>query len=228
MPQLSVSPPRIPPVEILARGAFPLQERRKNPRGAIILPVRLRWLGPFALESEITHTLDAGRGGLLIVSHDQRSEGSPVWATLPYSSASAEAEPETPARVARCIAATTGGNFVGVAFDPFQAPANLRAMPAPPPKTPERRRHPRASLALCIRLTRANAPWPEETMTMNLSPTGLLFCSLRSYENGDRVIVSTFPSDSPSLAGKRRARIVRTAGIETDPRLQNFAAEFLS
>ena len=44
----------------------PGRERRGRPRVLLELPVRVRWLGPFGLETEITQTRNASRDGVLV------------------------------------------------------------------------------------------------------------------------------------------------------------------
>src|SRR5580704_18381192 len=76
--------------------AFRKNERRRLSRVPLELPVRLRWLGPFGLETEISQTINATSGGMLILSSQKRGEGSPVWVTFPYDSGNESPEPEIP------------------------------------------------------------------------------------------------------------------------------------
>ena len=167
-------PPEVsrPVIEPLA---FRKNERRRLSRVPLALPVRLRWLGPFGLETEISQTINATRGGMLTLSSQPRGEGSPVWVTFPFDSGNGSPEPEIPARVARCRAADSGMNAVGIRFE-RRRQLFMRF---------DRRQNPRVPIALLVRITQTDCDefgerfaqpsiaWPEETMTMDISPDGL-------------------------------------------------------
>jgi hypothetical protein len=193
-------------------------------------PVRVRWLGPFGLETEVSRTFNASRGGLLIFSNQPRGESSPVWVTFPYDAEMPSTEPEIPARVARCDASPGGLHAIGIRFERGR-PRNPQHMRT------DRRRHARIPLALFVRILHTecaaaesvihlNAPWPEETMTVDVSPLGLFFCTLRTYSADECLSLSL--SDGRWLeGGKHRARVVRVAGSKSDSPLAQVAAEFL-
>jgi hypothetical protein len=75
-----------------ALNASTQRERRRRPRVLLQLPVRVRWLGPFGLETEVTQTENVSRDGLLISSFNPRQLGSQLWATFPYDAAVAFTE----------------------------------------------------------------------------------------------------------------------------------------
>ncbi len=81
---------------------------------------------------------------------------------------------------------------------------------------PERRRSPRRTLALPIRVRQEQIPWFEETMTMDVSAESIRFQSTRDYEPGQFLIVSFDPPrSSPWPADKEyRSLVVR---VETVP-----------
>jgi PilZ domain-containing protein len=75
---------------------------RNHRRVRMRLPVRLRWSTPLGQKIELSKTLDASRGGLLLSTKEQHSEGAPLWVTFPYDASLADGQPEVPARVVRC------------------------------------------------------------------------------------------------------------------------------
>jgi hypothetical protein len=192
------------------------------------LPVRTRWLGPFGLETEVSRTSNASRGGLLIYSGQSRGEGSPVWVTFPYDSENEALEPEIPGRVARCQLTAEGMYAIGIRFERRRS-LFMRF---------DRRQNPRIPIAVLVRImqtecdssgespARPPAPWPEETMTVDVSPTGFLFCSLRIYA-ADQCLSVSLPDGRCLEGSERRARVVRVAGLKSDSPLTQVAAEFL-
>jgi hypothetical protein len=191
------------------------------------LPVRLRWLGPLGLESETLETLDAGRGGLLVSSREPRVEGTPAWVTFPFDAAASITEPETPAHVARSKTTPSGGFLAGIAF----ADRDNQTLPDTPVRGisggADRRHHARTRLALLIRVRGADASWPDDAMTMDFSRTGLLFCTLRIYEQGEHMTLA-LPRCAWLSGGDRRARVVRIATHPSEPRLLCVGVEYLS
>jgi hypothetical protein len=204
----------------LPRSQRPVVERRLHPRALLSLPVRLRWLGPLGLESETSETLDAGRGGVLVSSRESRAEGTLVWVTFPFDAAASAAEPETSAHVARSKTTPSGGNLAGFEF----ANGNRQARNHPLEK--DRRRRARTQLALPIRVRGADPSWPDDAMTMDISPAGLMFCTLRVYEHAELVTV-LLPRGAWISSGGRRARVARIASHPSEPRLLCVGVEFL-
>lgn len=214
--------------------SFSGEDRRGRPRAPLALPVRVRWLGPFGLETEVTQTLDAGGGGTLISSCQSHQEGSHVWATLPYDARAAATEAEIPGRVAHSKMTPAGTGLTGIAFDAQAVHSTDRLL-----KHADRRSQPRVPLALFVRVIRRPdarrpvhfahefAPWPEDTMTVDVSPRGMLFCTLRAYEPDERLSIA-LPNDRRSAVRERLARVVRVAESGSDSPLLNVAVEFLS
>jgi hypothetical protein len=208
--------------------AFRKNERRRLSRVPLELPVRLRWLGPFGLETEISQTINATSGGMLILSSQKRGEGSPVWVTFPYDSGNESPEPEIPGRVARCRSVDAGMYAIGIRFE-RRRQLFMRY---------DRRQNPRVPIALLVRimhtdcdqsgenLTRPPVLLPEETMTMDISPFGLRFCTLRVYP-AEKCISISLPSGQWLEGGKRLARVLRVGGTESGSPLVQVAAEFL-
>jgi len=191
-----------------------VREQRRHPRAQLSLPVRLRWLTPLGQLSEAAQTLDVCRGGLLVYRREFCGVGAMVWVTLPFDSTLALTEPETPARVVRVKMTPAGGHLVALQFE---APPRRRDTAGAAGRTfsgpaTEHRRRERIRLALPIRVRPADSPWPEETMTVDISEAGALFCTTRLYAVGDTVHL-TIPRGSFGgrwAAHKElRARVVR-------------------
>jgi hypothetical protein len=199
------------------------------------LPVRLHWLGPLGLESEILETLDAGRGGLLVASRELRAQGALVWVTLPFDAGSSTLEPEAPAHVARSKTTPSGGHLTGIAFannnkhslratdSEFSPNAPMVAIPG----GKDRRRHARTQLALLTRIVGGDPSWPDEAMTVDISRGGLLFCTLRVYEKGEIVRLAV-PHGTRHSARASIARVARIVSHPSQSQLQCVGVEFLS
>jgi hypothetical protein len=203
-------------------------ERRRYPRAPLNLPVRLRWIGALGQTLVHTQTLDVSRGGLLAPLELQRDQAfhlhSPAWATLPYDEANPQLQPETPARVAWHRHTPAGAFLLGLEFKSV-----LDAQPesAAPPGL-ERREHPRSTLAVPVRVHWAGSPWPEDSMTINVSGGGILFCARRLYAPGDEVTLTLPRGLLPGLASGGEdvpARVLRRSSL---PEHDCVAAEFLS
>jgi len=221
----------------------PRREGRHRPRVLLEFPVRIRWLGPFGLETEITQTRNASRGGLLVSSMSPRQTDSLLWATFPYDAAVAFTESETPGKVVRCNAANPPAHEIAIAFHRDDAIATDETLPpnelSRRAGRNNRRSHARIPLAFLIRISRIvraseyssaalESPlWPEETMTVDVSPAGALFCTLRIYEVGEQLVIAAQAGRKLS-GGERRARVVRIGRAGTDSPLTHVAVEFLS
>jgi hypothetical protein len=162
--------------------AIPLVDRRQHPRAQLSLPLRLRWLGPFRSEIEITQSLDVSREGLLFYRPEPCPLRSRVWATLPFDLGEESPQPETPGRVVRLKKTRTGGYLVGVHLE---NPRRRRAVSF----WPERRASPRVPLSLPIGIRTEGEPWSEESVTVDVSDVGLRFPSARVYSVGDSLRV---------------------------------------
>jgi hypothetical protein len=230
-----------------AAGISSSRERRHRPRVLLELPVRIRWLGPFGLETEITQSRNVSRGGLLVVSASPRQTGSLLWATFPYDPAVAFTESETPGKVVRCAEnfpiRDAPANTIAIEFHhhDLTSPSDALAQNNSSNRNGrnDRRLHARIALAFLIRVERSkqnstlppqeldSVRWPEETMTVEVSPAGMLFCTLRIYEAGELLVIAALPGRKLS-AGERRARVVRIARPFADSPLSHVAVEFLS
>ena len=187
-------------------GAVPAVEQRRHHRAQLRLPVRLRWLGPFGSQLQVTETLDVSRQGLLLHLAESCYPGVRVWVTFPYDSqAAGGAQAEIAARVVRVNEMRGGGSLVAVEFEKPEAR---------PPLAPEqeRRSSKRVALAVPIQVRLADTPWPEETMTLNVSDGGLLFQSPRLHFPGEALQV-VFPYGRWTSAGEIPASVVRVEAV---------------
>ncbi len=168
------------------------KEHRRRPRAQLNLPVRLRWFTPLRQLTEVTETLDVSRGGLRIYCQEPCRVGAVVWVTFPFDAALPLTQPETLGRVVRLTTTPTGGYYVALELEEPPtyrevASARTEAYLAP---AGERRRRARILLALPIRVRLSDSPWPEETMTADISDDGMRFYTTRLYAVGGTVYVA--------------------------------------
>jgi len=185
-----------------------LEERRKHPRAQLRIPVRVRWRGPLGMRLEQTHTVDVCRTGILVEKIERCIVRSQVWVLSPFESR-AGVQPETPARVARVELRDGRPGRVAIAFE---------TAPHPKPREvgDERRRYPRVAFALPIFVRPADSPWPEESMTQDLSPGGARFSTARIFARGDSILAK-IPWGDWEREGEVRGRVVRVEPQEILP-----------
>jgi hypothetical protein len=128
---------------------------------------------------EVTHTIDVSRGGLLLQRAEPCEVPARVWVAFPYD-ANGPAQPETPATVVRVERDSIGG---------FRVALKLALPPrhSPRPFATERRKHARFPFALPIFVRPPGAPWPEESMTRDISRSGVRFETAQLYKVGQDV-----------------------------------------
>jgi hypothetical protein len=183
-------------------------ELRKHPRAQLKLPARVRWRGPLGMRMECTHTLDVSRNGIRVQRNEPCESGSRVWVVLPFDPASgAGIPPETPARVVRVDSNNDAGYQVCLELE---LPSRISSRPA----DRERRACSRISFALRIFVRALGFPWPEESMTQNISRTGVRFESAHIDSAGDAVLAK-IPWGDWARAGEIPARIVRVENCAT-------------
>jgi PilZ domain len=177
-------------------------ELRKHPRAQLKLPARIRWRGPLGMRMESTYTLDVSRNGLRVQRNEPCESGSCVWVVFPFDAASASGPPpETPARVVRVESCAGAGYQVALQLE---LPSRITSRPA----DRERRACSRISFALPIFVRALGFPWPEESMTQNISRAGARFESAHIYSAGDAVLVK-IPWGDWARTGEIPARILR-------------------
>ena len=177
-------------------------EMRKHPRAQLGMPARIRWRGPLGMRMEITRTIDVSRDGVRVPRSDSCEIGSRVWLTFPFdSNASTAAQPETPAHVVRVERNSQRGYDVSLQLE--MPPRNGER-----PKNKERRSCSRITFAVPMFVRAAGSPWPEESMTHDISRAGARFESALMYNMGD-TILAKIPWGEWERAGEIRARVVR-------------------
>jgi len=187
-------------------------ELRKHPRAQLRLPARLRWRGPLGMRFAQAHTINVGRGGVLIQCSEGCDVSSRVWITFPFERNTSATQPETPACVVRVTAASRGGYQIALQLE-SPARESQRKIAR------ERRTSPRIQFALPIFVRAADSPWPEESMTQDVSHAGARFESAHVYAAGDAVLAK-IPWGEWEDAGEMNARIVR---VEAAPIVPGFA-----
>jgi PilZ domain len=177
-------------------------EMRKHPRAQLRMPVRLRWRGPLGMRVEITRTIDSSREGLRIPRSESCEVGARLWVTFPFDAhSSGAAQTETPAHVVRVDENEQRGYDVSLRLE-LPGKAAVRT------KEKERRACSRITFAVPIFVRATGSPWPEESMTYDISRAGARFESAHVYAPGDAVLAK-IPWDEWERAGEVRARVVR-------------------
>lgn len=177
-------------------------ELRKHPRAQLNLPARIRWRGTLGMRLEAARTLDVARDGIRVKRNEPCELGSRVWIAFPFdANAASGVPPETLAHVVRVEPGRRGG---------YEVALHLELPPRTLPRRPEseRRSCSRMSFALPIFVRAPNSPWPEESMTQNISRTGARFETAHIYSTGDAVLAK-IPWGELARAGEIPARIVR-------------------
>jgi hypothetical protein len=187
-----------------------LAEMRKHARAQLRIPTRIRWRGPLGMRLEVTQTIDVSREGLLIHRDQPCDVSARVWVAFPFDpAANSAAQPETPARIVRTEEDPSGGYRVGV---------RLLRPPrwTPRPADQERRSSPRIPFALPIFVRLAGTPWPEESMTQDLSRSGVRFETSHIYAAGEMVLAKIHWGEW-AKAGEIPGRVVRVEAIDEVP-----------
>jgi PilZ domain len=183
---------------------------RKHPRALLRMPVRIRWHGPLGTRLETTHTINVSREGLLVKRAESCEAETRAWVVFPYDPRDgASVQPETPATVLRVERHSKGGFRVALRLD----------VPARPPAWPEakeRRKEARVPFALPIFVRPVGNPWPEESMTLDISQSGARFETSHTYAAGDEVLAK-IPWSNWAKAGEIPGRVVRVEYAADSP-----------
>jgi len=172
-------------------------QRRQHSRVKLRLPARLRWPEALGQLTELCTTINASRGGLLLLSSGSHEVGHPLWVTFPFDPGAQGAQPEAFAVVVRRQAVSDRDleRFtVAVHFEPAPGVAAGNGSRG----AAEKKNGGGGHLALAIRVRPQHMPWHEETMTLEVSPERLKFRTNREYAFGERLRVSFVErSDAP-------------------------------
>lgn len=178
-----------------------LTDMRKYPRARLQLGARIRWRSPLGMRLESTQTVDMSRGGILLDRVERCEVDAHVWVVCPFDSSNASVQPETRARVAR-VENKPGGYF-RVALQ-LEAPERSEPRDA----ATERRRTSRVPFAIPIFVRPMGAPWPEESMTQDISRGGARFTTARIFAPGDSMLAKV-PWGEWAQSGEIAGRVVR-------------------
>jgi hypothetical protein len=184
-------------------------ERRSHPRAPLKLPARIRWQGPFGMRLEVTETIDVSRDSVLVRRKEPCELGGRVWIVFPFSRGAGTVQPETPARIARIVPDESGGYWVALHLE---LPPRGTAQTA----MHERRRSERVPFSLPIFVRPEEAPWPEESMTHDISQHGVRFETSHVYETGD-VVCTQIPWGEWAKKGEIRGSVVRLDRVQEIP-----------
>jgi len=188
--------------------AMPGSEGRERPRVRTELAIRVRQIGPPRECMEVTTTLDVSRNGVLFKTRQPYEMHSTVWVIVPYDPRSMGGDVEFPATVVRMDKAADGSTEVAVRFHSARSdptPVNIQARSVMSVQV-ERRSKDRSKLSLPIRVRGENGT--EETHTVDISRTGLLFHATRAYALGQHVWL-TVPYKPNEAGDEINARVVR-------------------
>jgi hypothetical protein len=184
-------------------------EQRRHPRAQLHLTARVRWRGPFGMRLETTRTYDVSRDGLSLHRAEPCELNSLVWVVCPFESSAYDVLPETPARVVRVEEEEEAGYRVALRLE---TPARQESRPA----GTERRAVQRSPFALPIFVRAASTPWPEESMTQDISRRGARFSTARIFAIGDE-IRATIPWGEWANAGEIPGLVVRVTSEPDSP-----------
>ncbi len=191
-----------------------LMEKRLHHRARIGLPVRVRCITPFGVGVESAMTADVSRGGFSFDSPTRMVCGIHVWTSLPFDASIADAQPDLRARIVHCHGCANGMHRIGVQFETPSLHLLVSQRTVPPGI--EHRISPRHFLNVPVRVRPDYLPWPEETMTLNISEAGIRFLTTRQHEEGSILLLEF---DKPSPATWPAAEEVQTIIVrrEIDP-----------
>lgn len=154
------------------------------------MPVRIRQVPPPRECTEIKTTLDVSRNGLLFRTRETYELNSTIWVTMPYTATAEVKGPEFPATVVRVIKQPGGDIEVGVQFHSAHADRwnhSVYATPGKPITSTEKREKKRVRMTLPVRVR--SGMLMEESVTLDVSRTGVLFVSSQAYTIGQKVFV---------------------------------------
>jgi hypothetical protein len=151
---------------------------------------------------QVTQTINVSREGLWVRRSEASDLQARMWVLFPFDPAApASVQPEIPARVVRVMTTPDGDFCLGLHLE-------LPPRGSPRPAAQERRRSPRSLFALPIFVRPSGTPWPEESMTKDISRGGMRFETSRAYTPGETVLAKV-PWAEWAKAGEMIGRVVR-------------------
>jgi hypothetical protein len=151
-------------------------------------------------------------------------------------------ESETPGKVVRSEPASDDAFRIAISFNASDLAALVSVSTdkesSGRTKHIDRRGQPRIPLAYLVRVTRSaprsngsdlplESPFrAEDAMTVDVSPNGTIFCTLRIYSVGEALLIAA--QVGLKLSSERRAKVVGVRRSRSDSPLSYVAVEFLS
>lgn len=159
---------------------------------------------------EIAETIDVSRDGMMVRRSEASDLQARLWVLFPFDPAAPpSAQPETPARVVRVMRTRDGGFCLGLHLE-----LPPRESPRPTPR--ERRGFARSPFALPIFVRPSGTPWPEESMTQDVSRGGVRFETSLAHAPGETVLAKLAWADW-AKAGEMIGRVVRVEPMKDAP-----------
>lgn len=203
------------------------RDQRFRSRVRMDVPVRIRQVPPPRENVEIKTTIDVSRNGLLFRTRDTYELNGTIWVTMPFNPQVELRPPEFPATIVRVMKMPDGDTEIGVQFHSAYADrwhhSPVYTTPGKPTTSTERRAKNRVKMTLPIRVRTdgtmtggmlAGNPgermkvWLEESVTLDVSRTGVLFVSSKPYLIGQRVWVA-MPHQPGGTVTEEPAEVVR-------------------
>ena len=187
------------------------RDLRSRARIRIELLARIRQIAPPRNLVEIVRTLDVSRNGLLFRTREPYDANTTIWITMPYVENALAQALEFPASVVRVLPQPDRISEIAVQFhsahaDRFRTSYREERPPSIAPGKAKKRR-PRVKVTLPIRVR--NEKVSEESVTVDVSRTGVLFRSQKDFDAGQPVMVS-MPHQPQGRLEETLAVVVRT------------------
>lgn len=203
------------------------KDQRFRSRVRMDVPVRVRQVPPPRELVEIKTTLDVSRNGLLFRTREVYQLNGTIWVTMPYNPVVELRPPEFPATVVRITKMPDGDTEIGLQFHSAHADrwnhTPVYISEVKPSPTTEKRDKSRVRMTLPIRIrtekpsaggylplnpTEPSPVWIEESVTLDVSRSGVLFVSSRPYAPGQRVWIA-MPHQPGGSMVEEPAEVVR-------------------
>jgi len=187
------------------------RDLRTRSRIRLELLARIRQIAPPRNLVEVTRTLDVSRNGIMFRTREPYDASTTVWVTMPFVENALAKDIEFPASVVRVSRQADGFAEIAVQFhsahaDRFRSSYQVEPPRAAPDPNAQKRR-PRVKMTLPIRVRdKKNA---EESVTVDVSRTGVLFRTDHNYTPGDSVMVC-IPYQPAGQVQEVPAVVVRT------------------
>jgi hypothetical protein len=172
-------------------GMADARDQRFRQRVRMDMPVLVRQVPPPREVREIKTTLDVSRNGILFRTRQTYELNSLIWVTMPYTAGKEVKDPEFPATVVRVIKLPDGDTEIGVQFHSAHADrwhhSVYAATLTKPITSTEKREKSRVRMTLPVRVR--SGMMMDESVTLDVSKTGMLFVSQQAYNIGQKVFV---------------------------------------